>query len=220
MLPTSTVGKKLLMTVTGQAMILFIILHLAGNAALYRNSLNAYSAVLHALPVLLWTIRLFLGAMLCLHVFYGIALFLENRKSKPQAYAVQTRLSATFAGRTMIWTGAVIALFLTWHLPHFTLQIIDPSSSAARNADQFGRPDMYMMVVRGFQNPGIVFFYLFSLTSLLLHLSHGIQSSVQTWGCNNDKTLPIVTRMGILIAVALFLGYAALPAAVATGMLK
>jgi succinate dehydrogenase / fumarate reductase cytochrome b subunit len=220
MFPTSTVGRKILMAVTGQMMILFVIIHLLGNTTIYFSNLNAYAAALHALPVLLWMIRLFMVAMLCLHIYFGIVVTLENKKAKPQSYAVANHLSATFAGRNMIWSGSLIGAFLVCHLLHFTFQIIDPAVSAIHNPDALGRPDVLMMVVRSFQNIGIVSFYVVSMTGLLLHLFHGIQSSFQTWGLNNERTLPVFVKAGTTMALILFLGYAAIPVVIVAGIVK
>jgi len=208
------------MAVTGQMMVLFVIIHLLGNTTIYFSNLNAYAAALHALPIPLWLIRLFMAAMLCLHVYLGIVVTLENKKAKPQSYAVTNHLSTTFAGRNMIWTGSVVGAFLVYHLLHFTFQIIDPAVSAIRNTDSLGRPDVLMMVVRSFQDAGIVSLYVTSVAGLLLHLSHGIQSSFQTWGLNNDRTLPMFVKAGTTTAVILFLGYAAIPLVIVMGLLK
>ena len=217
---TSTVGKKIIMTVTGQMMIIFVLLHMLGNSTIYFNHLNAYAAALHALPFLLWAVRLFMFSMLCLHVWLGIVVTLENRKAKPQTYSVTNHLSATFAGRNMIWTGTLIAAFLVYHLLHFTVQVIMPQSSALRNPDSLGRPDVFMMVVQSFRHVSIAAVYVLSVAALLLHLMHGIQSSIQTWGANNDRTMPLVRGGGTLAAVLLFLGYAAIPVVIAASLLK
>jgi succinate dehydrogenase / fumarate reductase cytochrome b subunit len=172
------------------------------------------------LPVLLWMVRLFMAAMLCLHVYFGIVITLENKKAKPQSYAVTNHLSNTFAGRNMIWTGAVIGGFLVYHLLHFTIQIIDPAVSAILHPDALGRPDVLMMVVRSFQDIGISALYVTSVAGLMLHLSHGVQSSVQTWGLNNERTLPMFVKIGTLLSVILFLGYAAIPVVITAGLLK
>jgi len=220
LLPSSTVGRKILMAVTGQMMVLFVIIHLLGNTTIYFSNLNAYAAALHALPVLLWMIRLFMVAMLCLHIYFGIVVTLENKKAKPQSYAVTNNLSTTFAGRNMIWTGTLIGAFLVYHLLHFTFQIIDPAVSAIHNPDALGRPDVLMMVVRSFHDIGIVSLYVTSVAGLLLHLSHGIQSSFQTFGLNNDRSLPVITRGGQIASTILFLGYAAIPIVIVAGILK
>jgi succinate dehydrogenase / fumarate reductase cytochrome b subunit len=220
LLPASTVGRKILMAITGQMMILFVVIHVLGNTTIYFGTLNAYAAALHALPFLLWATRLFMFSMLCLHVWLGIVITLENRKAKPQTYSVTNHLSATFAGKNMIWTGTMIAAFLVYHLLHFTVQVLMPQSSALRNPDALGRPDVFMMVVQSFRQASIAAVYVLSVAALLLHLMHGIQSSFQTWGTNNERTMPFVRGGGTLAAVLLFLGYAAIPVVIVAGMLK
>ncbi len=220
MFPTSTVGRKILMAITGQMMVLFVITHALGNSSLYFSNLNAYAAAVHAMPLLLWLFRVFMAAVLIIHVYLGIVLTLENRKAKPETYAVSSNISATFAGRNMIWTGTLIGGFLVYHLLHFTFQTIDPAVSAINNADSLGRPDVLMMVVRSFQDGGIAALYVTSVAGLLLHLTHGIQSSFQTWGLNNEKSFPIITRGGQIAATILFIGYAAIPVVIVMGIVK
>lgn len=220
MFPTSTVGRKIMMAITGQMMVLFVIAHVVGNSTIYFSNLNAYAAALRAMPILLWAVRVFMFAMLCLHVYLGIIITLENRKAKPGAYAVTSHISTTFAGRNMIWTGTIIGAFLIYHLLHFTIQVIYPQFSALQHPDALGRPDVFMMVVQSFRQVGIVSFYIISASGLLLHLSHGIQSSFQTWGLNNDRTMPSVIRGGTAAAVVLFLAYAAIPVVIVMGILK
>jgi succinate dehydrogenase / fumarate reductase, cytochrome b subunit len=220
LLPTSTLGRKLLMAITGQMMIVFVIAHVLGNSTIYFNKLNAYAAGLHTSPLLLWMFRVFMAVVLGIHVLYGIVLTLENAKAKPQAYAKSTYLSATFAGRYMIWTGSMIAAFLVYHLLHFTAQILYPQLSAMRNPDAAGRPDVFLMVVQSFQHVPVSVFYIISLAALLLHLVHGIQSSFQTWGLNSERTFPIITTGGTVTATILFLGYGAIPIVIVAGILK
>ena len=218
--PTSSVGRKLVMAATGQLMVLFVILHVLGNATIYFGWLNAYAAHLHALPPLVWSFRLGLIILFSFHIFYGIALTLENNAAKPQSYVVRNELSATVAGRNMIWTGAVIGSFLVYHLLHFTVQVTNPALAAARHLDSLGRPDVFAMVVKSFQNFGIASVYLLSMTALWLHLSHGIQSSFQTWGLAGEKGLPIIKKAGAFAAVILFLAYIAIPVVIAAGIVK
>jgi len=220
MLPTSSVAKKVLMTITGQLMVLFVIVHVLGNSLIYVNWLNAYAVGLHAFPPMLWAIRLTMIAAVLLHIYLGIVVTLENRASKPQAYAITNHLSATFAGKNMIWTGAFIFFFLMYHLLQFTFQVTEPAIAAVRNLDAAGRPDVVSMVVLSFQHTGIALVYVASMTALLLHLTHGIQSSFQTWGLNNDKSLPVMIKAGTGTAVLLFLGYAAIPVVILLGILN
>ncbi len=220
MFPSSTVGRKLLMAFTGWVMVLFVVFHVAGNSTIYFSGLNAYAAALHAFPPFIWSVRIIMLAAALIHVYLGIVLKLENRRAKPRSYTVKQDLASTFAGRNMIWTGSVIAVFLVYHLLHFTVQVIDPSTAALRNPDALGRPDVFLMVARAFGRLGIVSLYLAGTAALLLHLTHGIQSSFQTWGLNSERTFPFVQKGGTAVAILLFMAYAAIPVVIVAGLLK
>ncbi len=207
------------MAATGQMMVVFIILHVAGNSTIYFGKLNAYAAGLHALPFLLWTVRIVLIPTVILHMFYAVQLKLENNKARSIDYYGRQFAESSFAGRNMVWTGALIGTFLVYHLLHFTFQVIYPAAAAFRHYDADGRPDVFLMVARGFQHLGIAGGYLVGVAALWLHLSHGIQSSFQTFGLAGDRSFPYLRKSGSLAAVLLFLAYAAIPAAIVTGLL-
>lgn len=216
------VGKKMVMSVTGLSLIAFVLAHLIGNTTLYSgpDGINAYAAALHRFSAVVWAFRLVMATLLLLHVFYGIQLTLENRAAKPQAYAVKESRAATLAGRSMIWTGLLVGGFILFHLLHFTFQVISPGISAVTHPDVMGRPDVFMMVVLSFRKVIISLVYLGSMTVLGLHLIHSIQSAVQTLGLNSEKTLPKIVKAGAFAAMLIFLGYAAFPITVLTGLLK
>ncbi len=219
-LPKSSVGKKIVMAVTGLMMIFFVVMHVLGNLTIYVGGLNAYAEHLHSLQPLVWANRILMLPMLLLHLLVGIQLYLEDRSARPQDYAVTKTLSTTFAGRTMIWTGLMIGVFLIYHLLHFTLQVTHPEISARMNIDSMGRPDVFKMVMISFQNFLVAFIYIISMTALFLHLSHGIQSSFQSLGLNNEDTLPVIAKMGSVAAVILSIGFASVPFIILIGILK
>jgi len=219
MLPTSSVGRKLLMAATGQLMIVYVAAHLLGNLTIFAKAINAYAAALHSVPLLLWAIRAAMFVVLCLHVFFGIQLTLENNASRPERYVKQENQASTFAGRNMVWTGALIGAFLVFHLLHFTFQTIDPASAARTHLDAAGRPDVLLMVARGLQRIGFAVLYAIAVSSLWLHLSHGIQSSFQTWGLNGERSFPYIRRGGSVAALTIWLAYLSIPLALATGFL-
>jgi succinate dehydrogenase / fumarate reductase cytochrome b subunit len=219
-LPTSTVGRKIVMAITGQILIFFIIFHISGNSTIFFHKLNAYVVALHQLPVVVWGGRLVIIAAFALHIWYGTVLKLENYAAKPQTYAVANFRNATFAGRNQIWTGVTIAAFLVYHLLQFTLRVTNPDISADTHMDALGRPDVFMMVVRSFEQLGISGVYLVSLAALGLHLLHGIQSSFQTWGMTNDRTLPAIEKSGTAASILLFIWYIAIPVSIVAGILK
>jgi len=216
----SSVGRKVLMSLTGLMMVLFVVLHVIGNSTIYFHWLNAYSAHLHALPALIWAYRVFMLVVLSAHIFFAVQLKLENVEAKPLEYVCKRNRSATFASKNMIWTGVLIAIYLVYHLLHFTVQVVNPEFSARQHMDALGRPDVYEMVVRSFQNLSISLIYIFAMTVLALHLTHGIQSLFQTLGMNNEKTMPLIIKAGAITAIILSLGYISIPVLVLTGVLK
>lgn len=218
----STVGRKILMAVTGLAMVFFVIAHLLGNSSVFigPDGINAYAAKLQGLGPFVWVFRLVMLILFSVHVFFGIQLTLENRAAKPQAYAVKKNLRTTFDAKNMIWTGTLIAAFLIYHLLHYTIQVINPEISSGMNKDLAGRPDVFRMVVLNFQNIFISALYVFAMIVLTLHLTHGLQSFLQTLGLNNESTLPVIIKIGKVIAVFLFLGYISIPVIIFTGIMK
>lgn len=213
-----SVGRKIVMAVTGLMMVLFVVAHMLGNLTIFASFINAYAEHLRALPPLLWLYRVIMSAALILHIVFGIQLTLENWAAKPQRGAHTKYRSVTFAGQTMIWTGLLLLAFIIYHLLHFTVRVTNPDIS--NFVDTLGRPDVYRMVVLSFQQGIIVFVYMLAMVVLLLHLNHGIQSFVQTLGWNTDRTLPNVRRTGAAISVILFLGFATIPVTAFIGILR
>jgi succinate dehydrogenase / fumarate reductase cytochrome b subunit len=218
----SSVGRKMVMSITGLMMVLFVVVHLLGNSSVFvgPDGINVYATKLHGLGPFVWMFRLVMLTMFSLHVFYGIQLTLENDKAKPQGYAVKKSLQTTFAAKNMIWTGVLIAAFLIYHLLHFTFQVISPEIAASRNMDAMGRPDVFRMVLSGFQQFTISLMYVGAMVALAFHLTHGIQSFFQTLGLNNDRTRPVITKAGTIAAIILSLGYVSIPIIIFLGILK
>jgi len=216
----STVGRKILMAITGQLMVLFVIAHLLGNSSIFigPDGINAYAKHLHDLGPLVWIFRLAMLTFFSVHVLFGIQLTLENSAANPEKYAVNNKLKATFSSENMIWTGCLLALFIIYHLLHFTVRVTNPEIS--QGIDAVGRFNVYAMVVGSFQQGIIAFIYIGAMITLFLHLSHGIQSFFQTMGWNNACTLPVISKIGKIAAVVLLLGYASIPLFIFTGILK
>lgn len=217
----SQVGRKMLMAVTGFVMAGFIIFHLIGNSTFFLGSdwINSYAAALRGIGPFLWGYRMVMLLLLSVHIFFGIQIALENHSAKPQKYAVKKSLRSTFAGRTMVWTGLIIIAYLIYHLLHFTVPVIAPEIYAGRNPDASGRPDAYRMILLGFEKPLITLVYLLAMVSLALHLSHGLQSLFQTLGLSSDRTMPLIIRIGTVLAFIVFLGYSMIPVVIITGIM-
>ncbi|MGO9379384.1 MAG: succinate dehydrogenase cytochrome b subunit [Dissulfurispiraceae bacterium] len=215
---SSTVGRKIVMAITGLMLLAFLVIHLFGNSLIYVGWINAYGERLHSLPPVVWAFRLVMLCVFAIHIYFGITLTLENNAARPAPYAVKKNLRATYSGRTMIWTGLLIVVFLVYHLLHFTMRVTNPDIS--NSIDALGRLDVFKMVVFSFKNFAIAGIYIAAMIILALHLSHGVQSFVQTLGLNSDKTIPAVEKASTAVALILFLGYASIPVVIILGFLN
>lgn len=215
----SSVGRKILMSITGQLLIIFVLIHLIGNSTIFfgANGINAYAEHLHSLPPLVWAFRLFMLAAVAVHICYGVTLTLENRAANPGAYAVKKQLKASFASENMIWTGLLLLCFIVYHLVQFT---IHGTPDIVVGMDAANRVDVFKMVVTSFGHALISLTYMLAMVMLFLHLSHGIPSFLQTMGWNNDKTIPVFGTGGKVVAAVLMLAYISIPAVILAGLLK
>jgi len=219
----STVGRKILMAVTGLILISFICVHLLGNSSVYwgANGINAYAKHLHDLGPLVWVFRLVMLTVFGLHVIFGIQLTLENRAATPGTYAVKKMARATFASETMIVSGLVLLAFVVYHILHFTMHVTNPEISASHlPVDALSRPDVFSMVVLSFQKFIISLIYVAAMVFLFLHVSHGCQSFIQTFGFNNGSSLPVVEKVGKGVALVLLFGYISIPLLIIFGIVK
>ena len=215
---SSSVGRKIVMAITGLMLLAFLVIHLFGNSLIYVGWINAYGEALHSLPPVVWAFRLVMLCIIAVHIYFGVTLTLENNAARPAAYAVKKNLRATFSGRTMIWTGLLIVVFLVYHLFHFTLRMTNPDIS--NSLDALGRLDVFKMVVLSFKNFAISGIYIAAMIALGLHLFHGVQSFVQTLGLNSDKSLPCVEKTGQVVALILYAGYVSIPLVIILGILN
>jgi succinate dehydrogenase / fumarate reductase cytochrome b subunit len=219
---TSSVGQKFIMAITGLALFLFVFGHMAGNLQVFLGpeSLNRYGAFLHGLGDLLWLVRFGLLAMVVLHIWSAFKLTAENRAARPQPYARQELVAASYASRTMIWSGLIIAAFVIYHLLHFTADVAAVNLTGkdfATLTDDQGRHDVYAMVVLGFRNPLVAGFYILAMTLLCLHLSHGVSAMFQSLGWKSPAYAPVIDCGARAVSWIIYLGYISIPLSVLIG---
>lgn len=216
----SSIGKKWIVGISGALLILFVLAHLAGNLTIYvgpyGEGINVYAQALHASPLFLWAARGGLLLVFLVHIFTALSLVLENRKAKPQRYAVKARVQSTIYVRTMALSGLVVLSFLIFHV----LQFAAGMSPHSHLYDLEGRHDVAAMIILSFHNPLVSGFYLLSLVLLGMHLSHGISSVFQTFGLNGRKSAGLIKNGALVVAWALMAGFASIPVASLTGYLK
>jgi len=215
----SSIGKKMIVAITGIILIAFVVGHLLGNLQIFLGPdwINSYAEHLRALGPLLWAIRLFLLASVLIHIVATISLAIDNKRARPVAYEEKKAVKATFASRHMVMSGLIVLAFIIYHIAHFTVRVTDPRFALLK-ADPLNRYDVFSMMVYGFQSPLVSGFYVLGLFLLTLHLSHGSSSFFQSLGLNNKKLAPRLATGGRIFAWLLFIGYVSIPVAVLLGL--
>lgn len=217
---TSSVGKKILMALTGIVLFAFVVVHMAGNLQIFAGPdvLNEYAEFLKKKAAVLWGFRLGMLAVVTIHIVVSVQLALSNAAARPEEYFKAKAYGASYASRTMIWSGLIILAFIIYHLLHFTVGAIDPSYMDLR--DEAGRFDVYQMMIQGFSNPLVSFFYILSIGLLCFHLSHGVSALFMSLGIRNATWRRCIEITAIVVAFLIFLGYSSIPIAVMTGIVK
>jgi succinate dehydrogenase / fumarate reductase cytochrome b subunit len=206
---STSIGKKVVMAVTGFIVFGFVVAHIIGNLQIFQGpqKLNAYAGFLHGLGSLLWIFRLILVASTILHIIAATQVTLQSWKARPTRYQVRRFRETTYAARTMRWGGPIIGLFIVYHLLHFTFGSTHPNFSN----------HVFNNVVIGFQHWWVSLMYVVSLVLLGLHLYHGHWSMFQSIGVAQSKWN--VWQRGFAVVLSLFVTGAgvSIPLAVLAG---
>ncbi len=210
----SSLGKKYVMAITGLALFLFVIAHMAGNLQIYleRDAINTYAEFLKSKPGLLWSARIALLVLAIMHITAALQLVSENKDARPVKYAEGKPTGASLASRTIFVSGLVIFAFIIYHLMHFTFGVTNPSFMSLK--DSQGRHDVYQMMITGFSDPLVSAFYIISMALLCMHLSHGVSSMFQSLGIRNKSNLHAIHMAARLAAIVIFIGNVSIPIAV------
>lgn len=207
---TTTVGRELLVGVTGLALVGFVVAHLAGNLLIYAGpeAINAYSRALHNLGELLWVARIGLITVFVVHIGSAISLARANRSARAQAYESQVHSGPkTVASRMMLLSGLTMLLFVLFHLWDFTISSHEAPRSVV-NGEDLG---LYGVVWNSFANPVRSLFYLAAMACLGLHLTHAISSVLVTLGILRDKNTPNADLAARVIGITLAVGFGSIP---------
>ena len=211
---TSSIGRKILVALTGACLLLFLVGHLAGNMTIYGGDaccggaswIDTYAKSLHTMPAwLLWAIRLGLLAVAVVHIVLTLALKYENYNARTH-YQKEGTLKATLSSRYMVLTGVMILCFLVFHLWQLTING-DPNTC-------------YEHIVAVFSDPVCSIFYIIAICCLFMHVRHGVQSIMQTLGLATRKVRPLYNIIAVLFALVVCGGFISIPVAVLTGILK
>jgi succinate dehydrogenase / fumarate reductase cytochrome b subunit len=220
----STIGKKVVMAITGFVLVGFVIGHMAGNLKIFAGeaAYNGYAEGLRTFgaPFLghgqgLWIARLVLLASVVLHIVAATQLARRSWAARPSRYAMKESLKTNYAARTMRWSGVIIVVFVIYHLLHFTFGV-----TGLPAGQRFDPANVYRNVVGGFSLWYVSLFYVVAQVLLGMHLFHGVWSMFQTVGVTSATADRTWRTVAILVTLVVVLGNLSVPIAVLAGVLK
>jgi len=197
----SSIGKKLLMALTGLAFCGFLAGHLAGNLTIYggKDAFNSYAEHLHALGPVLTLVEWGLLFFAVVHVCTGLTLFYQNFSARISRYVVNKRAGGrTIGSMTMPYTGILLLAFIIFHLMNF--HFVDKTNTT-----------IYQIVAQAFESPLYVVIYILAMIVAAVHVSHGLWSAFQTIGANHLKYMPFIMALSIIFSLAVGFGFGIIP---------
>jgi len=215
------IGKKAIMAVTGVILFGYVVAHLLGNLQIYGDpeQINKYAAFLHnpSSAGLLWVARSTLLVAVGLHILASLQLWKLKNDARPVAYVKKDDAAATYASRTMMWSGPIVGAFVIFHVLHLTVGAVTPlAQDLAANA-----PNVRANVIHGFHDyPAIAAFYIVAMLLLCLHLYHGVWSMFQSAGVSHPRYTPWLKRFAAICAFLIAIGNISIPVAAMAGWLK
>jgi succinate dehydrogenase / fumarate reductase cytochrome b subunit len=209
----STIGRKVVMAVTGIVLFGFVVAHMVGNLQVYLGptKLDEYGAALRRLGPLLWTMRLGLLAAAIGHVWAATSLTLANRAARPVGYRQTRYQESTYASRTMRWSGVILLLFIVYHLLHFTFGTVHPD---------FVEGGVNHNFVTGFKVPIVSAFYILAMLCLGMHMYHGVWSMLQTLGLSHPRYNRLRHAFATVVTLIVVIGNISMPVAVLAGLIR
>ena len=197
----SSIGKKLMMAITGLSFCAFLAGHLAGNLTIYagKDAFNSYAEHLHSLGPLITAAELGLLLFAVIHIITGLTLYFQNITARGQRYAVNKKGGGrTIGSATMPYTGMILLVFIIMHLLNF--HFVDKSETT-----------IAQLVTQTFQYPLWVVIYILAMIAAALHVSHGFWSAFQTIGANHTKYMPFIMVFSIIFSLVVGFGFGLLP---------
>jgi succinate dehydrogenase / fumarate reductase cytochrome b subunit len=210
----ATIGKKAVMAVTGVILFGFVVGHLIGNLQVFagREMLDAYGAFLHhSTHGLIWVFRLVLLASVIAHIVASIQLTMTKMEARPISYVKTDYSHSSYASRTMMWSGPIVAAFIIFHLMDLTWGNVNPA---------FQEGHVYDNLIASFSRWPVAVAYIIALTLLCTHLYHGIYSMFQSLGISHPKYTPAIQRIAKLASFLIWAGYVSIPVAVLANVIS
>jgi succinate dehydrogenase / fumarate reductase cytochrome b subunit len=209
----STIGKKAIMAVTGLVLFGFLIAHMLGNLQIFLGPavMDHYAETLHSTVEVLWPVRIILAVSVILHIWASISLSKVKRDARPVSYVKHTNVTSSWASRSMMLSGPIVALFVVYHLLHLTTGTLHPN---------FEPLHAYENLVAGFAVVPVAIIYIVVMIFIGFHLSHGIWSMFQSIGFSHPRYTPAIKKFAAIFSWILIAGFISVPLAVLTGLVR
>jgi succinate dehydrogenase / fumarate reductase, cytochrome b subunit len=209
----STIGKKVVMAVSGIVLVGYILAHVTANLLIFvgPSAIDGYAASLRTMPILLWGVRGLLLVSLVLHVLAATQLAILARAARPTPYGRFDAQASSPASRTMRWGGVALLLFVVYHILHFTTGQAHPD---------FIHLAPYHNITTAFRVWWVAGIYIAAMFALAMHLYHGTWSMFQTLGIEHARVNAARRRFATILAVLVPLGFVSVPIAVLIGALR
>ena len=211
---TSSLGKKLIMSLAGLFLCAFLLVHLGINLFLLSDDGGEAFRIgveFMTTNILIKIMEYFLFGGFLLHIIYGVILQIKNWMARPTGYAISNNSQTSFFSKYMIHTGIIIGIFLVIHLANFYFVKLGLTSAPMGARSVIDKHDFYNMAINLFTTKGYSIFYIICMVLLSFHLLHAFQSAFQTMGVNHKKYSPIIKWIGNIYGVAVPAGFAIIP---------
>ncbi len=206
----SSIGKKQMMGATGISLYFYLIVHLAGNIAMLFGAerYNKYGyLLLHEMAEIIVPVEIILIFAILIHIRLAIQLTLENRAARPVAYAMKKSNQQTLHSASMMMTGSAILIFIFIHVANFRFGGAGMGGMPIVTYDGVAMKDLYGTMMRAFSQWWYTGAYVVAMMLIFSHLSHGVQSSLQSLGFNHPKYTPFVHFAGRAYAILISGGF-------------
>lgn len=217
----SSIGKKILVALSGLALVLFVLAHMIGNLLIFAgpDAINEYGHFLRTAGhgMALWGARAGMLAVILVHVIFTVQLTRANKAARKDGYGKKKDQEATISSRFMIFSGLTLLAFIVYHLLHFTVRVGNDYNTYVTTLDGHEVHNVYKMVIAGFSWWPASLFYIVAMVLLCSHLSHGVSSMFQTLGLATAKTWPFIKRLGQGYALLILIGNCSIPIAILLG---
>jgi len=211
---TSSIGKKLMMSLAGLFLVVFLLIHLGINLSLIlADSREPFNKAAHFMGtnVIIKVMEIVLFGGLLLHMLYGVIVQIQNWVARPRRYKKENYSQTSFFSKFMIHTAVIITVFLVIHLFDFYLKakVFDEVPSVVYDGKDYH--DLGILVVEKFKIGGVVIFYIACFLLLGFHLLHGFQSAFQSLGLNHEVYTPVIKVLGVIYTVLVTAGFILIP---------